>query len=759
MLSEDLEGCLNLAVSEAARRGHEYVTVEHVLYALLSSPSIGEALSSCGGSVRKTREELDSFFESTYKDSQLAPGQLPQPTLGFQRIIQAAVQQVHASGKNEVVPLHVLVAILGEKRSHAAYFLRKQSIEKYDLLKFVSHGIKKVVSTGGRIGSGDKPSDPSKVEGETGQERSSHQTSLEAYCVDLNSKAKKGLIDPLVGREKELERAVHVLCRRRKNNPLFVGEAGVGKTAIAEGVALKIVEGLVPEILKDAEIYSLDLGSLLAGAKFRGDFEQRLKSVIADLAARKKAILFIDEIHTIVGAGAVSGGSLDASNLLKPALASGGLRCIGATTLKEFRQNFEKDHALARRFQKIDVSEPGRDDAVAILQGLKKRYEEFHHVKYSPQVLASAVDLSMRFLPEKRLPDKALDIIDEVGVLVSLRRKGPKGKASLVKLSDVESVVSSMARIPEQRLSAADSTKIRELSSKLKETIYGQDEAIEAVTDIVTMAKAGLRDETRPMASFLFAGPTGVGKTELSRQLALFLGVDLIRFDMSEYMEKHAVSRLIGAPPGYVGYEEGGLLVEAVYKSPHSVILLDEIEKAHPDLLNVLLQVMDHGRLTDGNGREADFRHAIIVMTTNSGAKEIAGGTIGFDKSPLNMTSLSSDLKDLLSPEFRGRLDQIINFKPLSSDLMLKVIKKALSTVVKKLTEKGIDLSVSDEACLWMAKKGFTPSSGARLLARTIERELSVPLAQQLISGRLKKGSSVVVDLDQEKKKLEFKTL
>ncbi len=762
MISHDLEISLNLAVSEAARRGHEYVTIEHILFALLQNESAVKAIRACGGSIEVTRGKLEDFFSEHIPTGMLRAGQMPQPTVGFQRVIQRAAQHVRAAGKDRIRGENILISMFSERDSFAVYILQQQSITRFDIINYVSHGLAKLPDELGqdqdKLMTGSEESEDSDAnssrriespqEDETGGKSS--KDPLSAWAVNLNEKAKAGKIDPLVGREDEIDRCVQVLCRRRKNNPLLVGDPGVGKTAIAEGIAWKITQGDIPAPMKNAVIYSLDMGSLLAGTKFRGDFEQRLKSVVSAIRKHPNAILFIDEIHTVVGAGQVSGGTMDASNLLKPALSNGDVRCIGSTTFKEFRQHFESDAALSRRFQKIDVEEPSMDNTVKILKGLRSHYETHHHVKFPDEVLKTAVDLSVKYLRDKKLPDKAIDVIDEVGASFALKGHGkdaPKPKRTTVE--DVQKVIARMARVPAEKISSSARRELKDLASKLKSVVFGQDQAVEAVSDMIKMSRAGLGSGDKPIASFLFAGPTGVGKTEVAKQLAQVLGIEFIRFDMSEYMERHAVSRLIGAPPGYVGYEQGGLLTESINKSPHAVLLLDEIEKSHPDMQNILLQVFDHGTLTDNNGRKTDFRNTIIIMTTNAGARDLLQGNIGFGRPAL--ASEENELravKDMFSPEFRNRLDGIITFRPLPRDIVLKVVDKFLGEVTSKLHARNIELICSEKLKSWLADKGYDIAYGARPLARVIQDQIKKPLSDELLFGKISKnGGKIKVDL------------
>ncbi len=772
MISKELEVSLNLAVSEAARRGHEYVTVEHVLYALLFNEVAAKALRACGGSVDETRSMLEDYFKEHYPAEALKPGQMPQPTVAFQRVIQRAAQHIRAAGKDQIGGDTLLVSIFSERESFALYFLQKQNITRFDVLNYISHGITKY---------GDEPKGPNDSEAKSlppsdseaeaqnqddaedeeegggggGPQREKSRGDkdpLKLYAQNLCARARAGKIDPLIGRDAELERTAQILCRRRKNNPLYVGDAGVGKTAIAEGLALKIVEGKVPDQLKNAEIFSLDMGTLIAGSRFRGDFEQRLKDLLKAIQKRENAILFIDEIHTVIGAGSVSGGALDASNLLKPALSSGALRCIGSTTYKEYRQHFKNDHALARRFQKIDVDEPSIEDTVKILKGLKTRYEDHHGVTYSNEALRAAAELAAKHLRDRKLPDTAIDVIDEVGAFYALKpKKANQGDKKLkVGVADVQLIVSKMARVPAEKVSTTDKASLRDLGKELKAVVFGQDLAIDSLSAAIKLARSGLREEEKPIGSFLFAGPTGVGKTEVAKQLAKVMGIEFLRYDMSEYMERHAVSRLIGAPPGYVGFDQGGLLTEAVTKNPHAVLLLDEIEKAHPEIHNILLQVMDHGTLTDANGRETDFRNVVVVMTTNAGARELMAGNIGFNRTIGVGAGESQAVKDMFSPEFRNRLDAVISFAPLTEEVIVLVVDKFLGELRQRLTKQRVALEVSDEARLFLARKGYDPAYGARPLGRLIQDKIKRPLADELLFGKLAGGGTVKIGLQGE---------
>ncbi|MDA9951158.1 ATP-dependent Clp protease ATP-binding subunit ClpA [Oligoflexaceae bacterium] len=761
MINQDLEISLNLAVSEAARRGHEYVSVEHMLFALCMNDAASLAIKACGGSTDDTQEKIEKFMKENLKSGVLKQGQLPHPTVGFQRVIQRAVQQVHAAGRDEVTGANLLISMFHEKESHAVYFLKLQEIDRIDIQKFVAHGITKpgfehVLQETGAEFEGSL-SLPGQVEDSNDEATSKApaKSALGQYCVDLVAKAKQGKIDPMIGRDLELERLTQVLLRRRKNNPLLVGDAGVGKTAMAEGLASRIVDEKVPDSLLNAEIFSLDMGSILAGSKFRGDFEERLKAVVKELQAKENAILFIDEIHTVIGAGAVSGGAMDASNLLKPALSSGELRCIGSTTYKEFRNHFENDQALARRFQKIDIDEPSIDDTVKILMGLKSKYEDHHNVGFSRDVIRQVVDLSSRFLRDKKRPDKAIDLMDETGAMIALKRGSKSDKRKKVKSLDIQTVISKMAKVPSEQVSNQDKTQLNSLEPDLLSLVYGQPEAVSKVSAAIKMSRSGMASKDKPIGSFLFTGPTGVGKTELAKQLAKILGIEFLRFDMSEYMEKHAVSRLIGAPPGYVGYDQGGLLTEAVNKNPHAVLLFDEIEKAHPDMQNVMLQIFDHGTLTDTNGREVDFRNTVIVLTTNAGAAELSRGFIGFERGPQdNDQGLSAAVKEAFSPEFRNRLDSIIAFNPLPKDVVSRVVDKFLNELNEQLKEQSIFISLDSDARQFLADKGFDPAYGARPMARTIQEYIKIPLSDEILFGRLQKGGQVQVTV--KKGKLEF---
>ncbi|WP_374623190.1 ATP-dependent Clp protease ATP-binding subunit ClpA [Pandoraea sp.] len=741
MIAQELEVSLHMAFMEARQARHEFITVEHLLLALLDNPTAAEVLRACAANLDDLRQNLRNFIAD---NTPTVPGSDEvdtQPTLGFQRVIQRAIMHVQSTsnGKKEVTGANVLVAIFGEKDSHAVYYLQQQGVTRLDVVNFISHGITKTGAPGESAKAGEGSG-----EGEEGA--NAKESPLAQYTQNLNQLARDGKIDPLIGRESEVERVVQVLCRRRKNNPLLVGEAGVGKTAIAEGLAWRVTRGEVPEILQDATVYSLDMGALLAGTKYRGDFEQRLKAVLKELKERNNAILFIDEIHTLIGAGAASGGTLDASNLLKPALSSGQLKCIGATTFTEYRGIFEKDAALSRRFQKIDVNEPTVEQTVQILRGLKSRFEEHHGVKYSSSALSAAAELSAKFITDRHLPDKAIDVIDEAGAAQRILPKSKQKKT--IGKGEIEDIVSKIARIPAQSVSADDRGKLQTLDRDLKSVVFGQDPAIDALSAAIKMSRAGLGKTDKPIGAFLFSGPTGVGKTEVAKQLAFTLGIELIRFDMSEYMERHAVSRLIGAPPGYVGFDQGGLLTEAVTKKPHCVLLLDEIEKAHPDIFNVLLQVMDHGTLTDNNGRKADFRNVIVIMTTNAGAETINRASIGFTNERQAGDEMA-DIKRMFTPEFRNRLDAIISFKPLDEQIILRVVDKFLIQLEDQLHEKKVEVVFTDELRAYLAKNGFDPLMGARPMQRLIQDTIRRALADELLFGRLTSGGRVTVNLDE----------
>jgi len=747
MLSSELEFCLNEAFRRAREQRHEFMTVEHLLLALLDVPAAIDILKACGANLTRLQDELREFIDETTPRLSESEEQDVQPTLGFQRVLQRAVFHVQSSGRKEVTAANVLVAIFGEKQSHAVYLLSLQDVSRLDVVNYISHGLMRGPEEG--------EEKPEGVEASSEGDKEAEPDPLEKYATNLNKLAADGKIDPLIGRQLEIERTVEILCRRRKNNPLYVGEAGVGKTALAEGLALMIEEGRVPDVLNDAVIYALDMGTLVAGTKYRGDFEKRLKAVLAALRKNPGAILFIDEIHTVIGAGAASGGVMDASNLIKPVLANGQLRCIGSTTYQEYRGIFEKDHALARRFQKIDVLEPSVDETVEILKGLQSRFEEHHGIKYSEDAIKAAADLSSRHINDRHLPDKAIDVIDEAGA--SLRLQSPDPANAVVDVELIEKIVAKMARIPPKSVSASDKDLLKNLERNLKLVIYGQDRAVETLSSAIKMARSGLRDENKPVGSFLFAGPTGVGKTEVTRQLAMALGIELVRFDMSEYMERHTVSRLIGAPPGYVGFDQGGLLTEAVSKSPHCVLLLDEIEKAHPEVFNLLLQVMDHGTLTDNNGRKADFRNVIIVMTTNAGAQEMSRASIGFTEQDHTTDSMEA-IKRLFSPEFRNRLDGIIEFQSLDAKTISRVVDKLVVELEAQLQDKMVTLELDDDAREWIAAKGYDPRMGARPMARVIQEHIKRPLAEELLFGKLVAGGHIRVRLDAAGDRLVLET-
>ncbi|GAA4651252.1 ATP-dependent Clp protease ATP-binding subunit ClpA [Kistimonas scapharcae] len=749
MLNKDLEQTLNSAFKEARTKRHEFMTVEHLLLALIDNKSANDVLEACGANLEKLRNDLSHFVDST---TPLIPGnddeRETQPTLGFQRVLQRAVFHVQSSGKKEVTGANVLVAIFSEQESQAVYFLKQQEIVRIDVVNYIAHGISKVP--------GHQSQD---MEGHELQEDSSTSDDaagskpLEAYTTNLNELAMKGKIDPLVGRDSELERVGQILSRRRKNNPLLVGEAGVGKTAIAEGLAKKIVDGEVPDILADSTVYSLDMGALLAGTKYRGDFEKRFKHLLSELKKTEGAILFIDEIHTIIGAGAASGGVMDASNLLKPLLTSGDLRCIGSTTFQEFRGIFEKDRALARRFQKVDIEEPDVDDTYTILLGLKKKFEEHHKIKYKNEALRAAAELAERYINDRHMPDKAIDVIDEAGAYQRLQKESKRKKS--IGIDEIESIVAKMARIPPKSVSSSDKELLEKLPRNMRLTIFGQDESIDALTTNIRLSRAGLKAPEKPVGCFLFAGPTGVGKTEVCRQLAKSLGIELVRFDMSEYMESHTVSRLIGAPPGYVGFDQGGLLTEAINKTPHCVLLLDEIEKGHPDVFNLLLQVMDHGTLTDNNGRKADFRNVILIMTTNAGAENMSRSSIGFTTQDHSVDG-GDAIKKTFTPEFRNRLDSVIQFKPLSPEVITHVVDKQLTELQSQLDDKKVQLEVNDDVRKWLAERGYDRLMGARPMARLIQDQLKKPMAEAILFGDLVKGGTLKVSLKDDE--LVFET-
>ena len=759
MISQELEVSLHMAFVEARQQRHEFITVEHLLLALLDNPSASEILKACAVDFDLLRKSLTGFISENTPVIQGSEEVDTQPTLGFQRVIQRAIMHVQSTsnGKKEVTGANVLVAIFGEKDSHAVYYLHQQGVTRLDVVNFIAHGITKAPPSQTppeeAAAAGEAETSGNSGASNSGSSSSSQPSALDQYTQNLNKLAKSGKIDPLIGREHEVERVIQVLCRRRKNNPLLVGEAGVGKTAIAEGLAFRITEGLVPKVLESATVYSLDMGALLAGTKYRGDFEQRLKAVLKQLKADKHAVLFIDEIHTLIGAGSASGGTLDASNLLKPSLSSGALRCIGATTYTEYRGIFEKDHALSRRFQKIDVDEPSVDQTIQILKGLKTRFEEHHGVRYQAGALTAAAELSARYINDRHLPDKAIDVIDEAGaaqrILPKSKQKRTIGKA------EIEEIVSKIARIPPQTVNTDDRQVLAKLDRNLKNVVFGQDAAIDALAAAIKMARSGLGKPEKPIGSFLFSGPTGVGKTEVARQLAYLLGIELIRFDMSEYMERHAVSRLIGAPPGYVGFDQGGLLTEAITKKPHAVLLLDEIEKAHPDVFNILLQVMDHGTLTDNNGRKADFRNIIIIMTTNAGAEMLNKRVIGFSNSREAGDEMQ-EIKRVFTPEFRNRLDAIVSFKALDEEIILRVVDKFLIELESQLQDKKVDVAFSEPLRRFLAKQGFDPAMGARPMQRVIQDKIRRALADELLFGRLVNGGRVDIELAEDGETVEL---
>ena len=745
MLSKELEFTLNLAFKEAREKNHEFMTVEHLLYALLGNPSAVEVLRACGGNLEQLKQDVGIFLEETTPKLSEDDTRETQPTLGFQRVLQRAVFHVQSSDKTEVTGANVLVAIFSEQESQAVYFLNKLNITRLDVVNYISHGISKVY---------DQPEENTENSEQAETADSTAKQPLETFAVNLNEQAAQGKIDPLIGRRAEVQRTIQILCRRRKNNPLFVGEAGVGKTALAEGLAKMIVEGEVPDVLLNCTLYALDLGALVAGTKYRGDFEKRFKAVLNQLRKEEGSILFIDEIHTIIGAGAASGGVMDASNLMKPMLASGELKCIGSTTFQEYRGIFEKDHALTRRFQKVDIKEPSVEETIDILKGLKTRFEEHHKIKYSARALRSAAELSDRYINDRHLPDKAVDVIDEAGA--GQRLLPPSRRKKTVGIREIEHVISQMARIPEKTVSASDKEGLRHLERDLKMVVYGQDDAIETLSAAIKMARSGLGNEDKPIGSFLFAGPTGVGKTEVTRQLARIMGLELVRFDMSEYMERHTVSRLIGAPPGYVGYDQGGLLTEAITKNPHVVLLLDEVEKAHPDVFNLLLQVMDHGTLTDNNGRKADFRNVAIIMTTNAGAQDSSRASIGFTRQDHSSDAMEA-IKRLFTPEFRNRLDAIVQFNALGPDHISRVVDKFIFELEAQLQEQNVTIEVDADARIWLAERGYDPKMGARPMARTIQQYIKKPLAEELLFGELAHGGHLIIHLGEDQLSFEIK--
>jgi ATP-dependent Clp protease ATP-binding subunit ClpA len=749
MLSPNLEKTLHRALGYANERRHDFATLEHLLLALTEDPDSIAVMRACNLDIERLRRDLVDYIDSQLGNLISNHGGEAKPTAGFQRVLQRAAIHVQSSGREEVTGANILVAIFSERESHAVYFLQEQEMSRLDAVNYISHGIAKAQgrSETRRV----QGADPDSAE----KGAKSGSEALDAYCVDLNRKASQGKIDPLIGREAEVERTIQILCRRTKNNPLYVGEPGVGKTAIAEGLARRIVTGDVPEVLKGCVIYSLDMGALLAGTRYRGDFEERLKAVISELEKMSHAILFIDEIHTVIGAGATSGGSMDASNLLKPALAGGVIRCIGSTTYKEYRNYFEKDRALVRRFQKIDVNEPSIEDSVKILRGLKPYYEKHHSVRYTAEAIRAAVELAERYINDRKLPDKAIDVIDEVGAAQMLLPEGKRRKTIAVK--DVEAVVAKIARIPPKSVSRDDRLALQNLERDLKTMVFGQDKAIDALSSSIKLARAGLREPEKPIGSYVFSGPTGVGKTEVARQLARSLGIELIRFDMSEYMERHTVSRLLGAPPGYVGFDQGGLLTDAIDQHPHAVLLLDEIEKAHPDLFNILLQVMDHGKLTDHNGKTIDFRNVILIMTTNAGASQMAKAAIGFGREARVGEDMEA-IERMFSPEFRNRLDAIIGFSNLPPEIVAKVVDKFVMQLEAQLADRQVTIELTDAARGWLARKGYDPLYGARPLARIIQEYVKKPLAEELLFGKLEKGGLVRVDASEDKLVFSYPT-
>ncbi|MBU2968536.1 ATP-dependent Clp protease ATP-binding subunit ClpA [Pseudoalteromonas sp. C2R02] len=747
MLNKDLEMTLNSAFREARTHRHEFMTVEHLLLALIDNPSAAEALGACGSDTLALKTSLSEFInETTPLIPEIDQDRETQPTLGFQRVLQRAVFHVQSSGKNEVTGANVLVAIFSEQESQAVYLLKKSDISRLDIVNFISHGISKLDSSDEQVNNDEMIDEPIEAPND-------ENNMLESFTSNLNQQAEQGNIDPLIGRDSEVERVVQVLCRRKKNNPLLVGEAGVGKTAIAEGLAYRIVNDDVPDVIKDAVVFSLDMGSLLAGTKYRGDFEKRFKSLLKQLQKEPDAILFIDEIHTIIGAGAASGGVMDASNLIKPLLSSGKLRCMGSTTYGEFKNIFEKDRALVRRFQKIDVLEPSVSDTTKILNGLKDRYEQHHGIRYTQKALRAASELSAKYINERQLPDKAIDVIDEAGANQRLLPVSKRKKT--IGVADIEQIIAKMARIPQQSVSSSDKDTLKNLDRNLKLLVFGQDESIDALTSAIRLSRSGLSSEDKPIGSFLFAGPTGVGKTEVTKQLAKCMGIELVRFDMSEYMERHAISRLIGAPPGYVGFDQGGLLTEAVIKQPHCVILLDEIEKAHSDIYNILLQVMDHGTLTDNNGRKADFRNVVVVMTTNAGVTETTRSTIGFKQQDHSFDAMG-EINKTFSPEFRNRLDNIIWFNHLDEEVILHVVDKFIVELQTQLDKKSVCLEMTDQARQWLAKEGYDKTMGARPMARLIQDKLKKPLANEILFGALTEGGVVKIKVKAKKLHFEF---
>lgn len=751
MLSRNLERSLHQALALAKERSHEFATLEHLLLSLTDDSDCIAVLKACGVGIGKLKEQLSDYLDNELNNMMINRHEDPKPTSSFQRVIQRAAIHVQTSGRQEVTGANVLVAMFSERESHAVFFLQEQDMSRFDAVNYISHGIAKVPA-----GSEERVAKGTDEEGEQQVEDTNDKLeALKAYCIDLNQKARDGKIDPLIGRSHEIERTIQVLCRRTKNNPLYVGDAGVGKTALAEGLAFRIVKGEVPDVLEDAIIYSLDMGALLAGTRYRGDFEERLKAVVNEIDSCENAILFIDEIHTVIGAGATSGGSMDASNLLKPALQNGSLKCIGSTTYKEYRSYFEKDRALVRRFQKIDVDEPSIDDAVKILRGLKPYYEKHHRVRYTAEAIRTAVELAARYINDRKLPDKAIDVIDEVGAAQRLLPESKRKK--MVGVKDVEAVVAKIARIPPKSVSREDQKTLLNLERDLKTVVFGQTKAIESISTAIKMSRAGLREPEKPIGCYLFSGPTGVGKTEVAKQLALTMGIELIRFDMSEYMERHTVSRLIGAPPGYVGFDQGGLLTDAIDQHPHAVLLLDEIEKAHPDLFNILLQVMDHGKLTDHNGKHVDFRNVVLIMTTNAGASDLAKEAIGIGRGKREGDDQEA-IKNLFTPEFRNRLDATVSFSPLPPDVVTLVVDKFMIQLEAQLEDRGVTFELDNSARDWLVREGYDEQFGARPMARVIQEHIKKPLADELLFGKLENGGIVKISVKNGKLQLNIKT-
>jgi len=751
MLSRNLERSLHQALALAKERSHEFATLEHLLLSLTDDSDCIAVLKACGVGIGKLKEQLSDYLDNELNNMMINRHEDPKPTSSFQRVIQRAAIHVQTSGRQEVTGANVLVAMFSERESHAVFFLQEQDMSRFDAVNYISHGIAKVPA-----GSEERVAKGTDEQGEQQVEDTNDKLeALKAYCIDLNQKARDGKIDPLIGRSHEIERTIQVLCRRTKNNPLYVGDAGVGKTALAEGLAFRIVKGEVPDVLEDAIIYSLDMGALLAGTRYRGDFEERLKAVVNEIDSCENAILFIDEIHTVIGAGATSGGSMDASNLLKPALQNGSLKCIGSTTYKEYRSYFEKDRALVRRFQKIDVDEPSIDDAVKILRGLKPYYEKHHRVRYTAEAIRTAVELAARYINDRKLPDKAIDVIDEVGAAQRLLPESKRKK--MVGVKDVEAVVAKIARIPPKSVSREDQKTLLNLERDLKTVVFGQTKAIESISTAIKMSRAGLREPEKPIGCYLFSGPTGVGKTEVAKQLALTMGIELIRFDMSEYMERHTVSRLIGAPPGYVGFDQGGLLTDAIDQHPHAVLLLDEIEKAHPDLFNILLQVMDHGKLTDHNGKHVDFRNVVLIMTTNAGASDLAKEAIGIGRGKREGDDQEA-IKNLFTPEFRNRLDATVSFSPLPPDVVTLVVDKFIIQLEAQLEDRGVTFELDDPARDWLVREGYDEQFGARPMARVIQEQIKKPLADELLFGKLENGGIVKISVKNGKLQLNIKT-